>query len=126
MSAVDTTQGKKPAPKRRRKAADATKRIVLCLRVTPSELETITLKAARARLPRASYLRSAALNRRVEVKEQSDADFQLAHQLARLGNNLNQLTRVANASERIPPKIHNLLQSTLQEVQDALMEAIEK
>ena len=67
--------------------------ISIPIRVTEKELSVIDKKAARARLTRTEYLITCALGKEITLIE--DLKPILAD-LRRIGNNLNQLTRLAN------------------------------
>ena len=67
--------------------------ISIPIRVTEKELSVIEKKAARARLTRTEYLITCALGKEITLIE--DLKPILAD-LRRIGNNLNQLTRLAN------------------------------
>ena len=67
--------------------------IAIPIRVTEKELSVIDKKAARARLTRTEYLITCALGKEITLIE--DLKPILAD-LRRIGNNLNQLTRLAN------------------------------
>ena len=67
--------------------------ISIPIRVTEKELNTINKKAEKARLSRTDYLITCALGKEITLIE--DLKPILAD-LRRIGNNLNQLTRLAN------------------------------
>ena len=67
--------------------------ISIPIRVTEKELSVIDRKATRARLTRTEYLITCALGKEITLIE--DLKPILAD-LRRIGNNLNQLTRLAN------------------------------
>ena len=67
--------------------------ISIPIRVTEKELSVIDKKAAKARLTRTEYLITCALGKEITLIE--DLKPILAD-LRRVGNNLNQLTRLAN------------------------------
>ena len=70
--------------------------ISIPIRVTEKELSVIDRKAARARLTRTEYLITCALGKEITLIE--DLKPILAD-LRRIGNNLNQLTRLANMAK---------------------------
>ena len=72
--------------------------VILCTRFRPDEAERLRALAAEVRLSPARYLREAALGARFQPR----ADAVLLAQLARIGNNLNQLARVANSTRAVP------------------------
>ena len=65
-------------------------------------------RAAAARMSVSDFLRDLAVNGRVVVQEPAGLDFESLNTLKRLGVNLNQLTRVANAAGEIPPELERL------------------
>ena len=66
------------------------------IRVTEKELEAIDEAAKKAKKNRTEYLISAALGKEITVINDLR---EMITQLKRIGNNLNQLTRKANAHE---------------------------
>ena len=66
------------------------------IRVTEKELEEIDARASKAKKNRTEYLISAALGKEITVIEDLR---EMIVQLKKIGNNLNQLTRKANAHE---------------------------
>lgn len=70
--------------------------LVRTVRFSPDEWATVEAKAALAGMTPSRFIREAALG--VEVKARRGAEAaQLVHQLGRIGANLNQLARLANA-----------------------------
>ena len=63
------------------------------IRVTEKELAIIDRKAKKAKLSRTDYLISCALGKQITVMEDLKP---ILSELRRIGNNLNQLTRLAN------------------------------
>lgn len=94
-----------------------TRRIVRAVRYTPEEYAQIQRKAESANLPPATYVRRAALRRRIPHKTTTEA----IQAVNRIGVNLNQLTRVANATGRIPRE----LTRCLEQVEDVLGRLLE-
>ena len=70
--------------------------ISIPIRVTEKELSVIDKKASKARLTRTEYLITCALGKDITLIE--DLKPILAD-LRRIGNNLNQLTRLANMNQ---------------------------
>ena len=66
------------------------------IRVTEKELEEIDARASKAKKNRTEYLISAALGKEITVINDLR---EMIVQLKKIGNNLNQLTRKANAHE---------------------------
>lgn len=71
--------------------------LVKSVRFSPSEWAAVEGRASEVALPPARYLREAALGKRLAPR----ANARAVHQLARVGNNLNQLARAANATRRV-------------------------
>lgn len=67
-------------------------------RVTEKELEIIDKKAAKAKLSRTDFLIAAALGKEITLMEDLKP---ILYELRRIGNNINQLTKLANM-ESIP------------------------
>ena len=70
--------------------------ISIPIRVTEKELQAIDEAAKKAKKNRTEYLISAALGKEITVINDLR---EMLTQLKRIGNNLNQLTRKANAHE---------------------------
>lgn len=62
-------------------------------RVTEKELENIDKKAAKAKLSRTDFLIAAALGKEITLMEDLKP---ILYELRRIGNNVNQLTKLAN------------------------------
>lgn len=63
-------------------------------RVTPDELLALRAKAVASQVPLSEFVRSASLDREPDrPNHRSVANGELLSDLARIGNNLNQLTR---------------------------------
>lgn len=67
---------------------------VLKFRVTPKEKEIITEKALSSYRTLSIYLRDCALDKKINVVNGAE---NIANELRRIGNNLNQITREINA-----------------------------
>ncbi|HVT59506.1 MAG TPA: plasmid mobilization relaxosome protein MobC [Thermoanaerobaculia bacterium] len=74
----------------------------LMLRLTSSEHDVLRRRAALARLPTAVYVREAALRRRSPPRVVPLVNIRMVGQLGRLGNNLNQLTKLAHQGQTSP------------------------
>lgn len=88
--------------------------LVKPVRFAPEEWDKIQARAAEVRLPPSTYVRETALGYRLSGRINSRAIVELG----RIGNNLNQLTRVANATGRID--ISRRLGFVLNELTDAV------
>lgn len=80
------------------KAASSQRGQYIRARMTPAELTAFDERANAAGLNRSEYLRQAALAGRVVIKKTTAADPALIAELNKIGVNLNQLTRTANAN----------------------------
>ena len=64
--------------------------------------------AEKAGMTRTAYARQLFLSGRVVVKQTRELDHATFDQLRRIGVNLNQLTRLANQTEELPPGLAEL------------------
>lgn len=92
--------------------------LVKSVRFSPAEWEAVLERAGEVGLSPARYLREAALRKRLAHRLSSQA----IHQVARVGQNLNQLTRAANATRRV--ELSHRLAEVLSEVERALRELV--
>lgn len=107
---------------RPRKEPDTRRARQIGVRFTDREIQQLTRAAERAGLPLAGYIRRAALAGRVSVVQSRALDWQAFDQLRRIGVNLNQATRVANAEGLIPPE----LVTAAAAIEQFLMDEIER
>ena len=88
--------------------ADANRTKALLLRLTEEEATQLKEQSARTGRTQSNIIRSAW--KKLKIIELPPADFaETVIQLRRIGNNLNQLTRAANAGEVDIPEIKNVL-----------------
>ncbi len=88
--------------------ADAKKTKALLLRLTPDEIALLKEQSERTGRSMSDIIRAAW--KKMRIVELPPADFQeTVVQLRRIGNNLNQLTRAANAGEIDIPEIKSIL-----------------
>lgn len=92
----------------------------LTMRYTDTEYAAISSRAERAGMTLSEYVRDMALSGKVEVHENRH-DFQTMDQLRRIGINLNQLTKVANATGDIPPSLQTLTSKLTAFLDDFIM-----
>jgi hypothetical protein len=86
------------------------------VRFAPAEWAAVEAKAALAGMTPSRFIREAALG--LEVKARRGAEgARLVHQLGRIGSNLNQLARLANARGFI---IGDRIEAVLAEVLEAI------
>ncbi|MEO1324876.1 MAG: plasmid mobilization relaxosome protein MobC [Pseudomonadota bacterium] len=81
---------------------DKRKSIVVASRYTPEEYEALARKADKAGVAISTLQHDAAMKRRVHRVATPASDFELVRELKAIGINLNQLTKVANRSGRMP------------------------
>ena len=105
----------------RKKDTDSRGEIVT-FRLRPDELSKLDARAEKAGLRRSDYLRKMALSGRITVRPSARPDFKLVAALNRIGVNLNQLTRTANASGKLPPQLSKLCAR----IEDLVMQAADR
>jgi len=77
------------------------------VRFSPAEHQQLRLLAALHQMPACSYLRDAALSRPLP-KPRPSINEAAYRELCRIGSNLNQLTRLANAGQAVPGVLSTL------------------
>lgn len=82
--------------------------ISLSCRLTEAERLVIEQAATRAGMSASDYVRKQLLSGKVIVRETRRLDHAAFDQLRRIGVNLNQLTRIANRTGKIPYEIAKL------------------
>lgn len=92
------------------------RKVFRTVRFAPTELEMVKQKAALAGMTPSRFIREAALGLEVKARRGAEA-AQLVHQLGRIGANLNQLARLANARGFI---IGDRVEAVLVEVLEAI------
>ena len=88
--------------------------LVKPVRFAPEEWDKIRARAAEVRLPPSTYVRQTALGYRLSGRINSRAIYELG----RIGNNLNQLARLANTTGRLEHS--KQLEAVLDELLDAI------
>ena len=88
------------------------------IRVTEKELEIIDRKAAKAKLSRTDFLIASALGKEITLMEDLKP---ILTELRRIGNNVNQLTKIANAGAIRVVGLQDLTEA-LGEIHVALMQ----
>jgi Bacterial mobilisation protein (MobC) len=73
----------------------------MLVRFTPAEFDRVRTAAQAAGRPLARYVRETALGAVPHARRHHATDEALRH-FARIGNNINQLAHVANATDRFP------------------------
>ena len=90
---------------------------VLSVRLTPTDWNTLAKRADQCGIAVSTFVRQAALGFAPKPKRRR-LEKQAIYQLGRIGNNLNQLTRTANANRRV--ELSQRLQDVLQQVVAAI------
>lgn len=93
--------------------SDERRTCILPVRVSPGERRRLKERAHFCGLPLSTYVRQTALGARPRQRRRR-LEQDAIHQLARVGNNLNQLTRSANAMGRV--ELSNRLDEVLREI----------
>ena len=88
--------------------------LVKPVRFAPEEWEKIQARAAEVRLPPSTYVRQTALGYRLSGRINAAAVIALG----RIGDNLNQLTRIANTTGSLEDSQH--LEAVLNQLLDAI------
>lgn len=88
--------------------------LVKPVRFAPEEWGKIQVRASQVHLPPSTYVRETALGYRLSGRIDSAA----VAALGRIGNNLNQLARLANTTGRLDHSQH--LEAVLNELLDAI------
>lgn len=73
------------------------------VRVNPAEWQTLQLRARHMGMSPAQWLRTAALSRRMPPPPVPEVNRKTYGELARLGVNLNQIAKAANAGRTVVP-----------------------
>ncbi len=95
---------------RPRKQTAAKRHHVISFRLTPEEHANLAERAARTGQNLGDFVRASAFKSRVVVSEAPPAlPVEVLAELNRIGVNLNQIARVANATGNIPPGLPPLL-----------------
>lgn len=115
-SEVDDGSDGKRGQGRPRKSKGERKSERVAIYFTPAQLAEVEAKAEAAGRSRSSFIRRAALGQDITPK----ADAETRHRLQRAGANLNQLAKVASATDEIDAK------ERLEAALDTLKEAARK
>jgi hypothetical protein len=92
---------------------------VVSFRLTGDEMAKLQEEATRAGLVANDYAREKTVRGSVRVIQTRELPFPLINELRRIGNNINQQTRLAHANGGIPPELHRLwakLETILDEI----------
>jgi hypothetical protein len=73
----------------------------MLVRFTPAEFDLVKFRARSCRRAMARYARETILGSMPHARHNQDVDAVLYH-LSRIGNNVNQIAHVANATDRFP------------------------
>jgi len=120
LRASDEDSDRKRRPGRPR--AKAPREVSVRVRFTPLELRAVDAKAAAAGLPRATFLRRAALVRRINALRVSGLHLRAVYELIRLGNNLNQAVKLVHQGRLSPDLVPSIerLESAIGSFRDEL------
>lgn len=100
--------------------ADKMSHTLPAVRCTKEEKKLITDNSRKAGISASEYIRRMVFNGKVVIRE-SPFDFETAHQLKKLGVNLNQQTKKLNSTGVLPKELKTLWQK-LETVLDKMME----
>jgi hypothetical protein len=92
------------------------------IRISTEDLDTIKQKAKQARMSQSDYVTRCCLGRQVVVV---DGLKEMLKELRSLGNNLNQLTVLANMGRITTVNLDGVVQ-TLAEIRDSIREIAER
>lgn len=81
--------------------AEERRNFVVSFRCNASEMSALSAKAEQADQPINAFARASALKSKISVVQEQRLDFETRHQLRAIGNNLNQIARALNSSERV-------------------------
>ena len=109
---------------RPQKQSDDHRQHHLRVRLTAEELVAIQERVRLAGVSQSDYIRHAALTGRVQLSRTAAADPRLIAELNRIGVNLNQMTRTANGTGRVPPEVVRLCEKIEQLVMRVVDEEI--
>jgi Bacterial mobilisation protein (MobC). len=114
---TDTGPAKPARTGRPRKQAAERRTIVYAIRLTPEERAEIDRRAAAVGVEASDYGRAMLLTGRVVQRHNVTFPAPLLHDLARVGNNLNQLAKHLNAGRAASPAA---IEATRAELADLL------
>ena len=92
---------------------------VLSVRLTPTEWETLAERASVCATPLSKFVRSVALGSIPKARPRK-VEREAVYQLSKIGTNLNQLTRAANATRNV--RLSDRLDEVLRELLRAIGE----
>jgi len=120
------TACKKGCPRRKKKTTRQPAKIIH-VRIPATELPALEEKAKQAGLPLSTMIRDTALNKELTPNETAKkiytADPKLLQQIARIGNNTNQIARVANearANGKITPSFMQQMMAMIADIEDQM------
>ena len=87
----------------------------ICIRLTEKEMLDLDAKVARTNLKRETYVRQVLLGT-APKESPSPATMMTVRQLSAIGNNINQIARVANATGTVDMKKFNEATEKLNEI----------
>lgn len=99
MKVIRQTRNGKPG--RPKSEPGMLKEMIVSIRMSRTEHETIIKKAKRMNMTPCQWLRTAALNRQLPPQPVPEANLAAYRELTRLAVNINQLTRAANEGRAV-------------------------
>ena len=87
-------------------SANRTRRLIV--RITDEEQTRIRACAREASLPVSEYVRRMSPNGHIIVRRESGYSISVAHQLRRIGVNINQQMAIAHIDGELPPQLTHL------------------
>ena len=89
--------------------ADKRKSVVVSSRYSPEQYEALVRRATKAGVRPSTLQHSATMNKRIVREEAPASDFELVRELKAIGNNLNQLAKIANTTGRMPAGLSEVI-----------------
>ena len=108
---VKKPKQKDKAMPRPKKEPDARRTERINPRFTPAELLRIESAASVAGMSASEYVRMQALRGRVVVQQRRELSGEVFDELRRIGVNINQIARIANATGRAPARLETALET---------------
>ena len=96
-------------PRPRKADSDKLSALIPAIRCHPAEREALAAQATAAGLSLSAYVRALAAEDTPIVAPEPLADVELIAELKRIGVNLNQIARVANATGELPARLADAL-----------------
>lgn len=88
---------------------DQRKSVVVSSRYSADQYEAIVRRATKAGVKPSALQHAATIGKRVVREQVPKSDFELVREMKAIGNNLNQLTKIANRTNRMPAGLSECL-----------------